>query len=791
MKKFKKTLAYLLALTCCFSGVATFGVNSGYSVKAHAETEEKAYKDWSYVAYDKIEGVCDTPCIEITSYNKGAQWEDDIPSEIDGLPVVSISGDTFSKNRVFHLNIPSSLKYFGDGFLNNLTNCTITIDNKFEFSMNLISNPLGSYKDDLIPDSFKLTYAYPSYDDKGNKIIEDIEVPETVCGLPVTSISDDAFANNQNIKAVKLPDTISYFGRTIFQNSSVESVNIPKSLKVIPSNTFKGCTKLKSVDFHENLIVAHSTFKDTDFKVPDNIMVSEDNNFVSNSYSPITKKKYGDFDIVVYGDYTANSYYCTIASYNPDNLPENPVDLVFPESFFEVPIISVDEGLWKELNVSGIDVNSITFPSGMTTIDMIKLNNPQTVTSITINAKDITLGQGIFKNTGIEEISLNGSCEIEDNVFSGCKNLKKVTFSGDNPVINLEHDAFRNCTSLEQVIFPENMTANFTIDSFGYCSALKELNLNGKINVNSQAFRECDSLETITLDGDITLHTDAFYGCDSLSNIVIDTDKTITGSAFDGCHNLMNINSIPVFNTSEKNFNKEINDFIFNNFNGADDVGFINLYVMEQINNVVEEYITDDMTEMQKVKTLHDWVCNNIVYDYDNTSDYKNHNDASIFMNDSTVCEGYAKCYNLLLNAAGIESYYLLSENHAWNIVKIGGHYFHSDTTWDDGDNISHDWFLKSDIDAMAETGSHASWKLFKPSTLHSFQKETLPECKYNMGDINTDGRTSIADLVVLNKYLMGQDTISADDIVLSDLTYDGVTDVFDLVLMRQLLIKK
>lgn len=51
-------------------------------------------------------------------------------------------------------------------------------------------------------------------------------------------------------------------------------------------------------------------------------------------------------------------------------------------------------------------------------------------------------------------------------------------------------------------------------------------------------------------------------------------------------------------------------------------------------------------------------------------------------MNDSTICEGYAKGYNLLLKAAGIESFYVHSNSHAWNIVKLGNQYFHVDTTW-------------------------------------------------------------------------------------------------------------
>lgn len=793
MKNMKKTIAYLLALTCCFSGVTAFSENyNPFSVTANAEAgEEKTFGDWSYVVYDKIDGICDTPCIEVTSFNITGRWDTSVPAEIDGLPVVSIAGDAFEKCHVHQLDIPSSIKRFGEGFTSNLLIGTISVDQKFEFSMNFVENYSGALEhhdyDNVELKNFSLTYVRQSNDED---IIEDLEIPETVCGLPVVNINYAAFSENKNIRSVKIPDTVEFFGNMAFANSSLESVNIPKALKVIPSDAFKNCKNLKSVDFHENLIVAKDAFENTKVTIPDNVNVSESNIYVEDSYSNITTKS-GDFEITIMHDDTTNEYFGEILSYTPQVTTGELIDIVFPESFCEIPIKSINEDLWSNLNQTETDINSITFPSGMTTIQKIELNKPELLKNIFINAENVTIKQNAFKNTGIEELSFNGSCNIEASSFIDCKQLKKITFSGENPTITISHDAFRNCSSLEEVVFPENMTADFNIDAFGYCSSIKELNLNGKINVISHAFRECSNLKKLTLNGDVNLNTNAFSGCTSLADIEIDTGKSINGSAFNGCVNLLNINSSPVYNPAEKTFHKEINDFVFDNFNGADDVGFINLYVLEQIDNVISQCITDDMTDMQKIKAIHDWVCNNIVYDYGNTYAPKNHNDASIFMNDSTVCEGYAKCYNLLLNAAGIETYYLLGDNHAWNVVKLGGHYFHSDTTWDDGDNISYDWFLKSDSETLAETDSHSVWSFTTPSTLHRFQKKTLPECKYSMGDLNTDGETNISDLVMLNKYITGQASVSADDIVLADLTYDGVTDVFDLVLMRQLILNK
>ncbi len=773
LKSLKRNIAYILVIASCFSGgMAVCGHYSESAVVVHAE-EEKVSGDWSYVVYDKIDGICDTPCVEITKFDTESsnQYSVRIPSEIEGYPVVSISGEAFGGIWFYQISIPSSIKRFGEGVEQSINEYTEVWMSPFQFKkhenggMNLISY-LSHYDSD---------------NDKGT-----LEIPETVAGIPVTAVDGMVFEENKNLKSVKIPDTVEYFGYGVFRNSNIESVNIPEAMRVVPDGTFSGCSKLKSVTFHENLIVSSNAFKDTDFKLPDNINMTETG--ASSSYSNIITTS-DSFKAAVSYNKTTNTYEAEILSYDPNAVSGKTADIVIPEYFIDIPVNKVNERFWRECDEAGIDLNSITFNSAITEIFNFNLNNPQALKYLTIKGSNIDIQKGAFKNTGIEEIVLDGSCNLNADVFSECKNLKRVEFTGDSPTVKIGQNVFRKCTALEEIIFPDNVDLEMSIDSLGYCTSLKELTLNGKIKVNSNACRGCDSLEKITLGGDVRLYSNSFAENHSLTDIIIDTGKETEGSAFNGCDNLTNINSIPVFDTETKSFRPEIKDFIMKNFNGSDNVGFINLYIKAETDKFIDEYIDSSMNDMQKIKAVHDWVCNNVRYDYETTRQPKNHNDASVFMNDSSVCEGYGRCYNILLNAVGIETYYVVSETHAWNVIKLGGHYFHSDTTWDDGneEEISYDWFLKSDAEMKAETSSHGSWKPFAPSALHSFQGEELPLCEYGMGDMNTDGSVNIADLVEMNKYILGKSSVNGEDIVLSDLNYDGVTDVFDMVCMRKL----
>ncbi len=56
-------------------------------------------------------------------------------------------------------------------------------------------------------------------------------------------------------------------------------------------------------------------------------------------------------------------------------------------------------------------------------------------------------------------------------------------------------------------------------------------------------------------------------------------------------------------------------------------------------------------------------------------------------------------------------------------------------------------------------------------------------------GDLNKDGKTNTADLVLLRKWLLNSGDTTLPDWKSGDLTGDGILDVFDLVLMRQCII--
>lgn len=144
--------------------------------------------------------------------------------------------------------------------------------------------------------------------------------------------------------------------------------------------------------------------------------------------------------------------------------------------------------------------------------------------------------------------------------------------------------------------------------------------------------------------------------------------------------------------------------------------------IYERAKDVLRSIISDNMTEIQKVKAIHDWVILNVTYDNDlyekvfttSSSELKSYNGfylEGVFLDKIAVCEGISKAITILLNIEGIPcvqvtGYQTTNSNgagHAWNKVFVNNKWYILDATSDNPiinnqyEILSYEFFLISE----------------------------------------------------------------------------------------------
>lgn len=199
------------------------------------------------------------------------------------------------------------------------------------------------------------------------------------------------------------------------------------------------------------------------------------------------------------------------------------------------------------LEKAGIDfsrVNKLVIGNGITGFDrwgMWNLKKYIKELEIHGNAGMNMPEQCFYDVPNIESVVISGAVDVPRDMFGKCTGLKKVTLK--NGVRSIGEDAFRDCSSLEGVIFENTVLEKISDGAFWGCSALSSIALPDSVTeIERNAFFET-GLRNIQLPEKLTLiGGGAFCNCKNLKQVQLPPQlKELGEGAFFYCENLAQI----------------------------------------------------------------------------------------------------------------------------------------------------------------------------------------------------------------------------------------------------------
>ena len=391
---------------------------------------------------------------------------------------------------------------------------------------------------------------------------QDVILPGSINGYPVTAIGDNAFRTNYQLRSVLFPNSVTSIGNQAFYDCYyLVSAPLPSSLASIGDQAFQLCSGVSYVMIPAGVTnIGNGAFLACASLL--NITVAADNPNYASQGGVLFNSAYTtliQYPTALAGDYIIPDSVTNIGSSaffinTPGRLtsvtiPSNVLSIA-DSAFSHCPYlksISVAVDNPNYTSVGGVLFDKalstlIRYPGSMSSNYQI----PNTVTRIGESA--------FYAAYGLQSVTIPDSVsDIGSNAFLYCSSLTNITVGAANPSYASSGGVLFNKAMTTLIQYPIKLPGNYAVPSgvtrigdnaFYYCTVLTNVTIPDSVaELGDGAFYECYGLRSLALGNSIiTIGNNAFLGCHNLPGLTIPSSVTHVGDyAFAYCYGLTSV----------------------------------------------------------------------------------------------------------------------------------------------------------------------------------------------------------------------------------------------------------